>query len=522
MVFTIRYEIKIYTDFGKRRFKTAFLQTRVSHGLNCFQGQYLPPHLRDRTPALCFKLNLVLGIGDNISILVDHPNCHKRKVHIGTTKKVSKPATIFLLQLSVSLLIIVYYFAVQPMKIISFPFKSNLLLACMLTAGRSIMAQSNQHPLPAARDFPPETFAQRLFKQKTGNTLFVRLYNRFWANDTARTIAQVHKSSWLALPVVSYSPETRLNFRAVGIYSFYTTRNDPVERNSGIYGTLGYSQNHQSKFELKSTIWTKENKFHIVSAFIYQHTVLKYYGTGNQARLTNESLQQASLTRLDLEAERLVFKDFYAGPEFMYFNTAINGTFISQSIRAAGHASSLGANLIYDSRDNQNFTTRGSYLNFNPQFAPKGFSSTGAINQYNFDLRHFVNLGPGQVLAFNSVAQFESGPSIPFYFLNQLGNDQIMRGYYQGRFREKNLAAAQVEYRYLFFPRFGVAVFAGGGEVFNHAFSAPALKPNYGFGGRYVFDTRSRITIRLDYGAGEKPAGEKRISGFYLALGEAF
>jgi len=408
------------------------------------------------------------------------------------------------------------------MKIISFPFKSNLLLACMLTAGRSIMAQSNQHPPPAALDSPPETFTQRLFRQKTGNTLFVRLYNRFWANDTARTMVQIHKSSWIALPVVSYSPETRLNFRAVGIYSFYTNRNDPVERNSSIYGTVGYSQNHQSEFELKPTIWTKGNEFHIRGAFVYQHTVLKYYGTGNSTRVANESPEQASLTRLDLEGERLIFKNFYAGTEFLYLNTAVNRTFTNQSISAAGHAGYLGANFIYDSRNNQNSTTRGSYLSFNPQFAPKSFSSTGAINQYNFDLRHFVRLGPGQVLAFNAVAQLESGPGIPFYFLNQLGSDQIMRGYYQGRFRDKNLAAAQVEYRYLFFPRFGLTLFAGSGEVFNHGFSAAALKPNYGFGGRYVFDTRSRITIRLDYGAGEKPVGEKRISGFYLALGEAF
>jgi hypothetical protein len=30
------------------------------------------------------------------------------------------------------------------------------------------------------------------------------------------------------------------------------------------------------------------------------------------------------------------------------------------------------------------------------------------------------------------------------------------------------------------------------------------------------------MSLRLDYGMGEKPAGEKRISGFYISLGESF
>jgi hypothetical protein len=30
------------------------------------------------------------------------------------------------------------------------------------------------------------------------------------------------------------------------------------------------------------------------------------------------------------------------------------------------------------------------------------------------------------------------------------------------------------------------------------------------------------LSIRADYGFGEKPAGEKREQGFYIALGEAF
>jgi outer membrane translocation and assembly module TamA len=107
--------------------------------------------------------------------------------------------------------------------------------------------------------------------------------------------------------------------------------------------------------------------------------------------------------------------------------------------------------------------------------------------------------------------------------MSQLGGDQIMRGYYLGRYREANLLAAQAELRFRPGPRFGIAAFAGGGNVYPTGMSAfRNLKPNYGAGIRYFFDVEKSMSLRLDYGMGEKPAGEKRISGFYISLGESF
>jgi len=97
-----------------------------------------------------------------------------------------------------------------------------------------------------------------------------------------------------------------------------------------------------------------------------------------------------------------------------------------------------------------------------------------------------------------------------------------MRGYYTGRYRDRNLIAGQAELRYRIWQRFGVVGFLGTGEVANKSFSAAALKPDYGGGLRYFFDIEKGLSLRADYGIGEKPAGESRESGFYLALGEAF
>ena len=98
-----------------------------------------------------------------------------------------------------------------------------------------------------------------------------------------------------------------------------------------------------------------------------------------------------------------------------------------------------------------------------------------------------------------------------------------MRGYYSGRFRDENLLTSQAELRYRPIPRFGLVAFGGTGKVFAKGdFSNNSFKPSYGLGARFFFDLEKGLALRLDYALGEKPMGEKRISGFYISLGEAF
>ncbi len=110
----------------------------------------------------------------------------------------------------------------------------------------------------------------------------------------------------------------------------------------------------------------------------------------------------------------------------------------------------------------------------------------------------------------------------PFYLLPSLGSDEMMRGYYNGRFRDRNFIAGQTELRYRFNPRLGIVVFAATGEVFHNGFSTHNLKPDWGGGVRYFFDVQKGLSIRFDYGVGEQRPGETRQSGFYIGLGEAF
>ncbi|MES2795114.1 MAG: hypothetical protein V4683_04065, partial [Bacteroidota bacterium] len=92
---------------------------------------------------------------------------------------------------------------------------------------------------------------------------------------------------------------------------------------------------------------------------------------------------------------------------------------------------------------------------------------------------------------------------------------------YYGRFRDKKLMAAQIEYRFLPFPfskRFGAAAFLSTGTVFPtfSAFQSDKMLPAGGFGLRYLVFPKKDIFLRFDVGfTKEGPA-------FYIFNGEAF
>ncbi len=142
----------------------------------------------------------------------------------------------------------------------------------------------------------------------------------------------------------------------------------------------------------------------------------------------------------------------------------------------------------------------------------------GAI-AYRANLRGYVSLWPGHVLAGQFYGNTITG-TVPFFRLNDLGGDDGgLRGYPRGRFVDKTMVNAQVEYRLeRIWKRLGAVAFAGLGDL--------AARPeelalgqalySYGLGLRFTIERQQKLNIRMDYALGEG------YSGFYLTLGEAF
>jgi outer membrane protein assembly factor BamA len=335
------------------------------------------------------------------------------------------------------------------------------------------------------------------------------------------------------VPVLGYSQEAGLQLGVAGIFSFYTDIKTPNNKASTIFTNLIYSTKGQNRISFKSDIWTKRNAYHILGDVRIAHSLFDFYGLGNQTKLANADRILQKQVRFGIEVEKEFLEKFYlgAGTEFdsQNFEDIEPGGIFNKNApndRSGGKAIFFKLTQLYDTRNNSIYPDKGFFIRTRLSVAPDLFGGDNFKgNHIDVDFRAFKKITSQLILGFNvNFEKLNYAKNVEsFYFQPQLGGDQIMRGYYIGRFRAPNLIATQAELRYRIIPRLGLVGFAGTGMVYNNnQFAVQNLKPNYGLGTRLFFDLEKALSLRLDYGFGEKPAGEKRISGFYISLGEAF
>lgn len=342
------------------------------------------------------------------------------------------------------------------------------------------------------------------------------------------------KPNFVLVPALASSPETGIEFGGASLLSFYTdTAKHGITRVSSLYGYASITTKGQEKVSLNGIYWTPQNKWHYTSNISYYNYPFDFYGVGNNTLKANVETIEEKKTRLAGTGDRLIFKNVYAGfsagivKYYYYSGTYHQNEEFKNDPNIQNHGGGTvvygGGILIYDSRNNNTYTTKGTYINTYCNLLQGIFgnnSYTGGF--FNLDFGEYFKLWQPLVLAFNLKEQSLIGGRSPFYLLPQLGNDALMRGYYTGRYRDRNLLAGQGELRYRITDRFGIVGFLGWGEVARNEFTLSALKPDIGGGVRYFFDTEKGLSIRADYGIGEQVQGEARQGGFYIALGEAF
>ncbi|WP_017731095.1 BamA/TamA family outer membrane protein [Nafulsella turpanensis] len=342
--------------------------------------------------------------------------------------------------------------------------------------------------------------------------------------DTTDAIKEKN-GGWVALPVVYYTPETRFGFGALGMRLFSLDAADTSVRTSNVqlYGL--YTLNKQLMISPSYTLFFPEEKYILDGNLAYFKFPRYYYGIGNDLPETNEELVDYTLLRLENRLLRKLDRQLFAGIQWNYYKVfnvqqQEGGLLVStQPYGWDGYtASGIGAALVYDSRDLVVNPSGGTYLELSSVFNGSITGSQYSFNHYTLDARRYYLLHANRhILALQAFGSFTTG-EVPFLQLSQLGSATIMRGYYQGRYRDKNLLAAQAEYRLPVWWRIGAAAFAGFGDVAPSLdeFSFSTLKPSYGLGLRFMVNESEKVNIRFDYAWGQE------TSGFYLEITEAF
>jgi hypothetical protein len=365
--------------------------------------------------------------------------------------------------------------------------------------------------------------AQPVFAQTKLLPKFVR--KMFFEKDTTK------KGSFVILPVISSAPETGLEAGGSALYSFYTDTLSKNTRVSNIFAYATITTKGQSRLNLSSSYWSPQNNYHFTGAIGYINFPFDFYGIGNNTIKADADRLGQKRVRVNFTAEKRIGSNIYiglvaGGYDFRFHNQEGTGIFTTDPTIEGKHGGTtlyLGPSFVFDSRNNNTYTTQGTMLTSHFDFMHGVGGNNNLTGGFlNVEFTQFFALSKRFVLGFDIQSQNWTGNQSPFYLLPALGSDEMMRGYYNGRFRDRNLLAGQTELRYRMSERFGIVGFIGTGEVFNKEFSVNQLKPNYGGGLRYFFDIQKGLSIRIDYGVGEKRRGESRQSGVYVGLGEAF
>lgn len=361
-------------------------------------------------------------------------------------------------------------------------------------------------------------FAQRHLLPK-----FVR--KMLFEKDSSR------RPSIALLPVLSSAPETGLELGGSLLYSFYTDTLNRSTRVSNVFAYGTFTTKGQSRLNLSTNYWTPDNRYHYTAQIGYINFPYDFFGIGNDTRKADADRIGQKRFRLTFTGEKRLTRNIYVGVvagmfDYRISDTEPTGIFaLSNNIegKQGGAHIYAGPSFVFDNRDNNTYSTAGAVITTYFE-AKKGVRSNSSFSGglFNIEFAKFIKISKCLVLGLNAQEQSFTGDQSPFYLLPSLGSDEMMRGYYNGRFRDRNMLAGQTELRYRLSDRFGVVGFLGAGQVWNNDFSVSDFKPNYGGGVRYFFDVEKGLSIRIDYGIGEKRPNEPRMSGFYIGLGEAF
>ena len=176
------------------------------------------------------------------------------------------------------------------------------------------------------------------------------------------------------------------------------------------------------------------------------------------------------------------------------------------------------ATVRFDSRDNVQSTRRGLLARVDLGVFPKPLSTHG-FGLARADVRGFVPYARSGTVAGRVLLESRFG-DVPFSSMGELGGDNVLRGLFQGRFRDDDLAVAELEVRSPELWRFRLVAFGGAGLVadIDDGADSFAHPPTWIVGGglRFELDPQIHNAIRLDVAGG--PDG----FGFIFNFNEAF
>jgi len=324
------------------------------------------------------------------------------------------------------------------------------------------------------------------------------------------------------IPFINYAPETSLGFGFLGAFLLPRPAAHATWRRSVVEAALYFTLRNQLEAKIRPDIWLANNRLHLGGFFRVRNFPFFFYGLGNRTLSANREPYRSFGFKARATAEWAPVKHLYLSVGLEFENEDLKerqegGLLIGDSIPGSASYLIFGPTLglVYDNRDNIFYPRKGGYYGFQAAWFAHWLGSTTPHVRLEADLRQFVSLAPRHTLAFQLRSAY-STDGTPFQLLPTVGGDNLLRGYFGGRYRDQFMLAFQLEHRWNFYKKYGLVVFGGVGDVLPGPDAWDRWSTKWGVGiGFRMRVSDDGINVRADFGYG---------SAFspYLDFGEAY
>lgn len=333
-------------------------------------------------------------------------------------------------------------------------------------------------------------------------------------------------------PIISYEPSTSWGAGIGSKFLFKPLGAGPDTRTSNIPLSIQYTLENQFIAFSEFTIFFPHENFLLKGNLGFSKFPIAYFGIGSETK--DENKVDISFNNLLFEPLLLkrVAPNFFIGGGWRYnsykklklLEMDLDDEELEIFRDSLGSTSSgfeIAATL--DSRDNVLNAATGTFAEFTHGIYNESFGSTSSFMLTKFNYRKYWTLfqdRPHDVLAVEFFTRLSWGDT-PILELSSLGGPELMRGFRDGRFRDRYALFSQVEYRWQALERIGFVFFGGVGDVTNEFSSLQLdnLKYSIGTGLRLKIVKSENLNIRIDYAFG---LGKVTDQNFYLGIAESF
>jgi outer membrane protein assembly factor BamA len=335
----------------------------------------------------------------------------------------------------------------------------------------------------------------------------------------AAPVQKKKERPWVLAPIVVNNPAFGFGLGLTGMYFFQLDESDTVSPPSRLFGTMMYSDTDSYFMALVPTFHLKEDQHRVEVKAAYGKVNNEFDDfVGGTARFAT------TFYGINPSYRYLIGRDTYVGGQFDWRDIGYSAKdqssqdYLDRLEAEDTVVSGVGLLLTRDTRDNQLYPFFGSYTEASYLTYLDALGSDEEYDVLDLQFNNYQQYRPGHIIAWRLSGRFTSEDT-PYSGQSTLGRGSDLRGYTGGERVAENLIAAQAEYRWRVWRKWGVVGFIGYSALYDgdiKDIESDNLYGSYGLGIRYALLEEQRVNLRLDVAKGD---GDDAI---YISIREAF